>query len=753
MAGGSGSGSGSGSGGSGGSGGGSSSVYYAEQAGHAATADDATHAGSADSATEATHATSADTATSAGHATSAANLDNDSTDWLKIARKDIAQAIAEVWTFAKGIVSTLRSYFNGGVTISKAQGDTDKALIVTGGIQADTIDATSASMETLTVTKEAHFFKLVVDELLSNKGAIIISSANCVAERVATYSNYYKIYFSATDKDGKAVANPWKVGDLALCLTFKAEGAGTFTDVKNRYYWRKVSNIGNDETIDGVTYHVIRLSNVSEEYDGSTTPAPGDNIVQLGYVGNDAAYRQSAVILSAYPTMDAGVTPPSLAFYKGINDFNLSSHRYTFIDGINNDFVGNFSVIVNGTKTDITTLFATAAGLQAEVTNRSNADQALANGQSQLKMSWNKISQSVFSLVNVANKETFTQSDTSTEWASDMNGNATVFNGTFSTYRPVEIVTSFDYDYTNYPSQGGQAIVVYGFINGSSTRNFEVEVAIGSDGQATVQKNIGGANVDADVTVDETTGHVNVFVRNSGNEITAAEVHISPRWGVITIENIIVSDTDESHSFKRTGIDVMQGVINLIADKVNFKNADGTVSGKVSIDAVKGTLITQDAVLRGNLFLPYTRITQNNWSDYGTYNSSVGTTYNLLGEMAGKTAAGLNLQIEYIQTPSDVTNLGHVRLPDLTDKDPDSWVGCEVNILNDTTTNPLYVRGTLNGSNFGLSKWARDSWNDPDHNVGINPGCEGKFKLIKTSVNGSSTAYYRWICCYANLNQ
>lgn len=753
MAGGSGSGSGSGSGGSGGSGGGGGSVYYAEQAGHADTADEATHAGSADSATEATHATSADTATSAGHATSAANLDNDSTDWLKIARKDIAQAIAEVWTFAKGIVSTLRSYFNGGVTVSKAQGDTDKALIVTGGVKADTIDATSASMETLTVTKEAHFFKLVVDELLSNKGAIIISSANCVAERVATYSNYYKIYFAATDKDGNAVANPWKVGDLALCLTFKAEGAGTFDDVRNRYYWRKVLHIGNDETIDGVTYHVIRLSNASGEYDGSTTPAVGDNIVQLGYVGNDAAYRQSAVILSAYPTMDAGVTPPSLAFYKGINDFNLSNHRYTFIDGINNDFVGNFSVIVNGTKTDITTLFATAAGLQAEVTNRTNADQALANGYSQLKMSWNKISQSVFSLVNVANKETFTQSDTSTEWASDMNGNATVFNGTFSTYRPVEIVTSFGYDYTNYPSQGGQAIIVFGFINGASTRSFEVAVIIGSDGQATIQKNIGGANVDADVTVDETTGHVNVFVRNSGNEITAAEVHISPRWGVITIENIIVADTDESHSFKRTGIDVMQGVIDLIADKVNFKNADGTVSGKVSIDAVKGTLITQDAVLRGNLFLPYTRITQDNWSDYGTYNSSVGTTYNLLGEIAGKTAAGLNLQVEYIQTPSDVTNLGHVRLPDLTDKDPDSWVGCEVNILNDTTTNPLYVRGTPNGNNFGLTKWERDGWNAPNHNVGINPGCEGKFKLIKTSVNGSSTAYYLWICCYANLNQ
>ena len=73
---------------------------------------EADHATSADSATEATHATSADTATTAQ------NLASDSTDWNKIADKTIAQSIAEVWTFAKGIISTLRSYFNGGIEVT-----------------------------------------------------------------------------------------------------------------------------------------------------------------------------------------------------------------------------------------------------------------------------------------------------------------------------------------------------------------------------------------------------------------------------------------------------------------------------------------------------------------------------------------------------------------------------------------------------------------------------------------------------------
>ena len=87
-------GSGSGSGGSGGG-----SADYAAEAGHAQTADEATHATSADSATTAT------------------NLDANSTDWEKIARKDIAQSIAEIFTFAKGIVSTLVSKFKAGIKI------------------------------------------------------------------------------------------------------------------------------------------------------------------------------------------------------------------------------------------------------------------------------------------------------------------------------------------------------------------------------------------------------------------------------------------------------------------------------------------------------------------------------------------------------------------------------------------------------------------------------------------------------------
>lgn len=550
------------SGGSGGSGGGEGgSMNYAAEAGHAREAD---------------------------HAASAAKLDSNSPDWNVIARKNVEETIAETWTFAKGLIASLMSYFNDGIQviggiiadfIGSATNRVSK--IWATDLDVININAKNTTTENLVVTKEAHFFKLVIDELLSNKGAIIISSANCTAELVVPDPDnvqsptYFDVYFSTVDRDGNDVSNPWRVNDQAICMTFNIGGAGTFEHVSNRYYWRLVTAVESNVEYpagSGATYHRVRLSNVSGEYEGSTTPDVGDDIVQLGYRGNDADYRKSAIILSAYPTMDAAVTPPSLCFYQGISTFALSDYRKTYMDAANNDFYGNFRVYADGSWKNITTIFASEAGLQEEVSHREAADQALANGYSQLKMSWNKISQSVFSLVNIANKSSFTQTDTTTEWASDINGDAIVANTTFASYKPKEMVVSFDYDYTTYPSQGVQSIVVFGYINGSSTRSFEINISIASDGSVTATKTIGGNNVDYDVTVDGTTGHVNVTFNNGGNNINSVNVHISPQWGVITIENIIVADTDESHSFKRTGIDVTQGTIVCIGENFIWKD-------------------------------------------------------------------------------------------------------------------------------------------------------------------------------------
>ena len=786
---------GSGGSGSGGSGGGGGSVYYAEQAGHAATADEATHATSADTATNAghattadsaTHATSADTATNAGHAatadsathaTSAADVDSDSPAYQRWLRKDVADTAAEVITFAKGLVSTLVSKFRKGLTIGASD---QYGIDENGDATLRDIAGRNTTTENLSVTKEAHFFRLVVDELLSNKGAFIISSANCVAEVVRSTTDY-QILFSKKDANGNDVSNPWKVGDLAICLTFKAEGKGTFANVHNRYYWRKVLAVGTT-TYDSESYYYVTLSKQSGEFDGTTVPAPGDNIVQLGYTGNDAAYRQSAVILSAYPTMDAGVTPPSLAFYKGIgsdgnNLFNLTAHRYTFMDAFDNDFYGNFRIFADNSWQNITTFFATAAGVNLEVTNLRNAD-------AQLKVASDEIRMGVengfrnYVANPLAIDATVSICRTSSTSATDA-GAVVIDDADFGKVRQIynysqgdfQLLNGFDED-NRADLSNATAVTIFAIIKPMGYGQIHFGIWSSNYGKADLlQVNSSASGVVSSVTSSEANAECGKEKIGNGwwkvwavfapglifselksacgpNSVNASTWQVY-YFGIMKGNGCLsVDEIQQGAGIKRAGIDIKNGILNLIADKVTFQNSDGTVSGKVSIDPTKGTLITQDAVLRGNLFLPYTRITQDNWSDYGTYSSNVGTTFNLLGEISGKTAAGLNIQIEYIQTVSSTTNLGHVRLPDLTDKTPESWVGCEVNILNATTTEPLNVRGTLNGGNFGLAKWSNSGWNVSDHNVGINPGCEGKFKLIKT---GSGT--YKWICCYINMNQ
>lgn len=369
---------------SGGGGGGGGDAQYAAEAGHALTADLATnaaHATTADSATEATHATSADTATRASSSASADNLATNSTDWLKIMRKDIAQTAAEVITFAKGIISTLKSYFSGGIEVTggtttdtlNASGNVDVDGVLTAGkseIMAAIIDwlkSKNIVTENLTVTGAAHFFSLIIDELKSQQGAVIITSAHCKADRVVAASEVipgtpgHIVYFRASDADGNKVTNAWLIGDQAICQTFNV-AAGTSYQASNRYYWCLVEDVSTAPVTldDGNAYHYIVLSGTTYAT-GSMTPEAGDDIVQLGYRGSDSTVlpgRRSAIILSAYPTPDTELVPAIFAKYAGINNFDLTSHRETFLDASRSRFVGEFQVRSGGRTISISNAIA-----------------------------------------------------------------------------------------------------------------------------------------------------------------------------------------------------------------------------------------------------------------------------------------------------------------------------------------------------------------------------------------------------------
>lgn len=178
-------------------------------------------------------------------------------------------------------------------------------------------------VDRLLVRKAAEFVKLVIRELQSVGGEIVLSPAAMKISNVVYFEkgtvlpeyngsplryNVYRCYFSQKKGD-EEIENQFVMGDLVRCQTFNVK-EGVSENVKNRYYWRKVYKVGKD---------FIDL--LADDCDtGSDVPQAGDELVQMGNVYETA--RQSVVVLSAY-----GADAPSLKMYYGVNSYSLDNRE------------------------------------------------------------------------------------------------------------------------------------------------------------------------------------------------------------------------------------------------------------------------------------------------------------------------------------------------------------------------------------------------------------------------------------------
>lgn len=252
---------------------------------------------------------------------------------------------------ASGDVAATNADFSGTLNADDAilSGDVHCADVNCGVINASDI-----STEFLTVTKAAHFFNLTIDEIKSVGGQIILSAANATVDYVVQLSGQYVLAWKYDDGD-KGIGNQFKVNDQIICQTFN-ETTTNGTSINTKYYWALVTMVGNGTyTIDGesVDCHYIVLSNAQDGFDGQSIPEAGDKICQLGYRGNDDNARQSAIILSAYQSVDTNVTAPSIVQYTGIDSFTLNGCIVNQMSPTENLFTGEFRVINNGTTTDV----------------------------------------------------------------------------------------------------------------------------------------------------------------------------------------------------------------------------------------------------------------------------------------------------------------------------------------------------------------------------------------------------------------
>ena len=254
---------------------------------------------------------------------------------------------------------------NGNVTATKFIGNVEASDVTTDTLQAnegtvtsisgtrlnydnanirqaiiDTLQSTDITTENLTVTKQAHFFELIIDKIKAAGGAVILSPADGFkVDKVSTTSSGYRVYWKATDGE-KSISNMWKVNDQAICQTFNA-ATGTSYNVSNKYYWSLVTAVGT-ESIDGNDYHYLDLSGTT--VDGTLNPEVGDEIAMLGYRGTDDSNRQSAIYIAAYNSIDSELKAPLFAHYRGINDFNLKAHKYTWFAANGNTIKGNLLI-------------------------------------------------------------------------------------------------------------------------------------------------------------------------------------------------------------------------------------------------------------------------------------------------------------------------------------------------------------------------------------------------------------------------
>lgn len=189
------------------------------------------------------------------------------------------------------------------------------------------LSSDNITTENLTVTKSAHFFELIIDKIKAAGGAVLLTPADGFKiDIVQDVSDGKKLLFRANDGD-RAIRNMWRVNDQAICQTFNQAQVGTNYNISNKYWWSLVTGVGTD-TIEGEDYHYIIVSNTTK--DGTLNPEVGDEVAMLGYRGSDDAQRQSAIYISAYASLDDELIAPLICQYRGIDDFDLASHKYTW---------------------------------------------------------------------------------------------------------------------------------------------------------------------------------------------------------------------------------------------------------------------------------------------------------------------------------------------------------------------------------------------------------------------------------------
>ena len=179
-----------------------------------------------------------------------------------------------------------------------------------GAGAALTIDSVTGhsylEVDRLYVRLKAYFDTLVIKRKESIGGEFIVSPANMKCIKVDELTDVYRCYFLKT-QDGQSITNDFTVGTQAICKLTNADTTISGNTLVQKYYWRLVTNVGDD---------YIDLSKTDCDTD-SDIPSANDSIIALGH--RTDIDRQSAIVISSIDN-----NAPHMVMYQGINSYSLN---------------------------------------------------------------------------------------------------------------------------------------------------------------------------------------------------------------------------------------------------------------------------------------------------------------------------------------------------------------------------------------------------------------------------------------------
>jgi hypothetical protein len=244
---------------------------------------------------------------------------------------------------------------NSGNAVIEGQLTVDE--IIANNLKGGSADVVSMVVDYLTVNKGATFSELTLNQIESMGGSIILSPAGgFTVEKLVNDDTGYKLYWAKQE----AQSLLWQIGDYARCQSFDT----------GKYFWWKVDNVGFEDD-----YWFIVLNPESTLGEGVLNPEIGDVIVQLGSEIED---RGSAIYIASNNSIDADLTAPLVAQYKGINAnnsalFDLRSCKTTYFaangNKIQGDLVATSGKSVDEVVNSFSELKLTAEGLSSFASN------------------------------------------------------------------------------------------------------------------------------------------------------------------------------------------------------------------------------------------------------------------------------------------------------------------------------------------------------------------------------------------------